>query len=220
MPADEPNANEALQSLSSLDDPLRRRLYEYVVEAIEPVSRDDAATATDVGRTLAAYHLDKLADAGLLATHYQRPAGRGGPGAGRPAKLYTRATREMSVSVPPRDYRLLAELLVQSLEQDPNVRSVVNDAAFAAGQRAGDAFPRNVVEALRSCGYLPHRYDGGPIELRNCPFHAVARDHTEVVCGLNLRLVEGVLAGCGETEAHADLDPHPNRCCVVINPIE
>jgi hypothetical protein len=35
----------------------------------------------------------------------------------------------MSVSVPLRDYRLLAELLVQSLEQDPNVRSVVNDAA-------------------------------------------------------------------------------------------
>ena len=60
---------------------------------------------------------------------------------------------------------------------------------------------------------------GGPIELRNCPFHAVARDHTEVLCGLNLRLVEGVLAGCGETDAHADLDPHPNRCCVVINPI-
>ena len=95
---------------------------------------------------------------------------------------------------------------------------MVNDAAFAAGQRAGDAFPRNVVEALRSCGYLPRRYDGGPIELRNCPFHAVARDHTEVLCGLNLGLVEGVLPGWGDTDAHADLDPYPNRCCVVITP--
>ena len=111
------------------------------------------------------------------------------------------------------DYRLLAELLVQSLEQDPNVRSVV-DAAFAAGQRAGDAFPRNVVEALRSCGYLPRRPVGAGT-VRSTP----SRGHTKVLCGLNLRLVEGVLAGCGETDAHADLDPHPNRCCVVINPI-
>lgn len=74
----------------------------------------------------------------------RRVANRILAGAGRPAKLYARKTREMSVSVAPRDHRLLAELLVQSLEQDPNVRSVVNDAAFAAGQRAGDVFPRTV----------------------------------------------------------------------------
>jgi hypothetical protein len=130
----------------------------------------------------------------------RRVANRILAGAGRPAKLYARATREMSVSVAPRDHRLLAELLVQSLEQDPNVRSVVNDAAFAAGQRAGDVFPRTVVEALRSCGYLPHRYDGGPIELRNRPFA-----HRR----------EGPYGG----GVRADLDPHPNRCCVAINPI-
>src|SRR3569833_924177 len=102
----------ALSGLSHLDDPLRRELYEYVVDNDGPVSREQAAAAASVGRTLAAYHLDKLAEAGLLAISYQRPAGRGGPGAGRPAKLYTRTTRELAVSVPPRDYELLATLLV------------------------------------------------------------------------------------------------------------
>ena len=108
----------ALNGLSHLDDPLRRQLYEYVIESDGPVSREQAAAAASIGRTLAAYHLDKLAEAGLLTVSYQRPAGRGGPGAGRPAKLYTRAARELTVSVPPRDYELLAKLLVASVEQD------------------------------------------------------------------------------------------------------
>ena len=73
-----------------------------MTESDGPVSREQAAAATSIGRTLAAYHLDKLADAGLLTTRYERPAGRGGPGAGRPAKLYTPATQEMSVTLPPR----------------------------------------------------------------------------------------------------------------------
>jgi predicted ArsR family transcriptional regulator len=80
----------ALNGLSHLDDPLRRQLYDYVTESDGAVSREQAAAAASIGRTLAAYHLDKLADAGLLTVSYQRPAGRGGPGAGRPAKLYTR----------------------------------------------------------------------------------------------------------------------------------
>jgi predicted ArsR family transcriptional regulator len=217
MATNQPHETDALESLSNLDDPLRRRLYRYVADADAPVSRDDAATTIGIGRTLAAYHLDKLAGAGLLDTHYQRQDGKGGPGAGRPAKLYTRAAREMSVTVPPRDYLLLAQLLVESLEHDVGVRSVVHNAAFDAGRRAGDASGRDIVEALRSCGYLPRMSDDGRIDLRNCPFHLVAQDHTEVVCELNLRLVEGVVAGCATRKARAELDPHPNRCCVVIH---
>ncbi|MBY0288985.1 MAG: helix-turn-helix domain-containing protein [Mycobacteriaceae bacterium] len=217
MASNPPDERDALESLSNLDDPLRRRLYRHVADADVPVSRDDAATTVGIGRTLAAYHLDKLADAGLLDIHYQRPCGRGGPGAGRPAKMYTRATGEISVSVPPRDYLLLAQLLVESLEFDAGVRTVVNDAAFDAGRRAGDASGRDIIEALHSCGYQPRVVDDGRIELRNCPFHVVAQDHTEVVCGLNLRLVEGVLAGCVAKKARAELDPHPKRCCVVID---
>jgi predicted ArsR family transcriptional regulator len=218
MPTNRPGDLAALNGLSQLDDPLRRQLYECVLESDEPVSREQAAAAASIGRTLAAYHLDKLADAGLLAVSYQRPEGRGGPGAGRPAKLYTRAAQEMTVSVPPRDYELLARLLVASVEQDASgaVQQAVNRAADEAGRRAGAEARGNVADALRSCGYLPHADDNGYLKLRNCPFHSVARDHRDVVCGLNLRLVEGVIAGCGHPQALAELDPHPDRCCVVV----
>jgi predicted ArsR family transcriptional regulator len=219
MPTDRPGDLAALAGLSHLDDPLRRQLYPYVAESDGPVSREQAGAAASIGRTLAAYHLDKLADAGLLAVSYQRPAGRGGPGAGRPAKLYTRAAQEITVSVPPRDYELLARLLVASVEQDAGgaVQQAVNDAAHEAGRRAGAETGGNVVAALRNCGYLPHADDEGRIKLRNCPFHLVAQDHRDVVCGLNLRLVEGIIAGCRHPHARAELEPHSDRCCVVVH---
>jgi predicted ArsR family transcriptional regulator len=218
MTASRPADLAAVSGLSHLDDPLRRRLYETVIESDGPVSREQAAAAASIGRTLAAYHLDKLAEAGLLAVSYQRPAGRGGPGAGRPAKLYTRAQREITVSVPPRDYELLARLLVTSVEQDTSgsVQKAVNRAAHDAGRRAGTEAGGKVVDALRNCGYLPRTDGDGRIDLRNCPFHLVAQNHRDVVCGLNLHLVEGVIAGCGHPHAHAELDPAPDRCCVVV----
>ncbi len=222
MSGNRPADLTALNGLSHLDDPLRRRLYDYVTESRGPVSREEAARAADIGRTLAAYHLDKLAEAGLLAISYQRPAGRGGPGAGRPAKFYTRSRTEIAVSVPPRDYELLARLLVSSVEEDSSgaVQQAVNNAAHEAGRGAGAeaAAPGgSLVSALRKCGYLPSADDDGRIDLRNCPFHLVAQDHRETVCGLNLRLVEGVIAGSGHPRARAELDPDPERCCVVVH---
>lgn len=203
--------------LSILDDALRKRLYDYVADHDEPVSREDAAAATGAGRTLVAYHLDKLAEAGLLAISYQRPPGRGGPGAGRPAKLYTRADQEWVVTVPPRDYELLARLLVRAAEQDQSgsVRQAVENAASEAGRQSATDADADLLALLRKSGYEPCA-DAGCIELRNCPFHRVARDHRELVCGLNLRLVEGMLAGSG-TAAKAVLAPRPGRCCVVID---
>src|SRR5689334_22236948 len=129
MPPHRPDDLAALSGLVHLDDPLRRRLYEYVADSDGPVSQDQAAAVTGIGRSLAAYHLDKLADAGLLTVGYQRLTGRNGPGAGRPAKLYTRSSREMRVSVPPRDYELLARLLLAAVEQDASgaVRAAVDD---------------------------------------------------------------------------------------------
>jgi len=66
---------------------------------------------------------------------------------------------------------------------------------------------------LEAQGYEP-RIEGGAVTLVNCPFHRLARDHTELVCGMNLRLVEGVLDGLGSTGLTARLHPDPARCCV------
>ncbi|MCV7257495.1 helix-turn-helix transcriptional regulator [Mycobacterium shimoidei] len=207
---------DAVAGLSSLDDPARRRLYEYVASRDKPVARDEAATAVGISRTLAAYHLDKLADAGILAVSYARPPGRSGPGAGRPTKRYTRTQQELSASVPPRNYGLLARLLAQAVTADTSgaVASAVAAAARKAGRTsAGDG---GVIDSLCGSGYEPARTAAGDIELRNCPFHQLMREYPELVCGLNLELIQGMLEARGERPSRAVLAPREDRCCVVV----
>jgi len=213
-----------LASLSSLDDPVRRRLYEVVTRQPGPVSRDEAASAAGIGRALAVYHLDKLVESGLLTASYSRPPGRSGPGAGRPAKLYARSDREFAVTVPTREYELAARLLVQAVEADPSGRSrtALAEAARRLGTELGSAFRPDAAErddvegALTRQGYEPRRGGDGVIRLRNCPFHQLAEQHREVTCGMNLALVEGLVAGLGADGWHPALDPRPGHCCVAI----
>jgi predicted ArsR family transcriptional regulator len=211
-----------LASVSSLDDPVRRRLYEVVARRTEPVGRDEAADAAGIGRALAVYHLDKLVEAGLLTATYARPAGRTGPGAGRPAKLYARSDREFAVSVPPREYELAARLLAQAVEADASGRSrvVLRDAARRLGAELGSRFRSQGTEDLETTlaahGYEPRRDDAGTIRLRNCPFHQLVAAHRNIVCGMNLGLIEGLIAGLEMPGARPALDPSPGYCCVTI----
>jgi len=212
----EPGSLADLESLSSLADPVRRRLYEAVVGSSKAIGRDEAAAAAGVGRSLAAYHLDRLAEEGLLEVSYGRPEGRGGPGAGRPAKLYRRSAREFSLSAPPRDYGLLAEIILRADEDDPAVRASVERKAREVGEQLGrQARGEEVEQVLRRRGYEPF-FDEGTLRFRNCPFHALVEAHRQSVCGLNLALVEGILEGAGARKARASLEPEPGCCCVVV----
>src|SRR5579885_2681097 len=140
-------ALDDLDALTALADPVRRRLYEVVCDARRPTGRE-AAAAAGLSRSLAAYHLDRLARSGLLEVSYGRPPGRGGPGAGRPAKLYRRASAEFALCAPPRDYALLAEILLRADRDDvpPSERAVGREL----GRQSG-----SLREALRSRGYEP-----------------------------------------------------------------
>jgi predicted ArsR family transcriptional regulator len=213
---------DPLASLSTLDDPVRRRLYEVVRDRTEPVGRDEAAAEAGVGRALAVYHLDKLVESGLLTASYRRPPGRSGPGAGRPAKLYARSDREFVVTVPPREYELAARLLLQAVEADSSGRSrpALRDAARRLGAELGSRFQRGGADlegALAGQGYEPRRGEDGVIRLRNCPFHQLAEDHRDITCGMNLGLIEGIVAGLGAARARPVLDPAPGHCCVTIS---
>jgi predicted ArsR family transcriptional regulator len=204
---------DQIAALSALDDPVRRRLYEHVGRSIEPVGRDAAAAAAGVTRSLAAYHLDRLAAEGLLDVAYERRSGRSGPGAGRPAKLYARAEREFSASAPPRDYGVAALLLAEAAASDPSGKtaSALRNAAVRRGRESAGE-PGDVAELLTARGYEPYD-DDGVLRLRNCPFHAAARRHPEVVCDMNLALVRGLLEG---RDVDAVLEPAPGRCCVAL----
>lgn len=207
---------DAVAGLGSLDDPIRRRLYAYVVSRDTPVARDDAATATGISRTLAAYHLDKLAEAGILTVGYARTSGRVGPGAGRPAKQYQRRRQELSASVPPRNYTLLAQLLAEAVDTDDSgtVRATVATVARTIGRTS--TADGGLDERLRTAGYEPAETADGDIELRNCPFHRIAHQYTELVCGLNLQLIQGMLEADDDRPQRAVLAPGDDRCCVVV----
>jgi predicted ArsR family transcriptional regulator len=210
---------EPQAAISTLGDATRRRVYEHVASQSSPVSRDQAATATGIGRTLAAYHLDRLAAEGLLTVTYERRSGRSGPGAGRPAKLYSRGERDIAVSVPPRDYHLAARLLADAAAADTG--GVTHRALCTAAERLGREIAEESGDAgleplLRERGYEPFRDDDGVVRLRNCPFHAVARRHPEIVCAMNLALLEGLVAGLGEPGLSATLEPSSSCCCVAL----
>ncbi|MBW3619659.1 MAG: ArsR family transcriptional regulator [Actinobacteria bacterium] len=207
-----------LDPVCSLEDATRRRLYDFVAAAGGPVTRDDASVALDIDRSLVAYHLDKLAAQGLLAVSFARPEGRTGPGAGRPAKHYERSDHEFAVSVPPRDYRLAAELLARAAASDATgtVREALHRAADELGRElAGHAgTPGDLVAHLEGQGFEPYD-DAGVTRLRNCPFHRLAQEHSELVCGMNLAMLTGVAEALG-AETEARLDPAPDRCCVAF----
>ena len=208
---------DMIAGVGLLADTARRGLYDFVVAQAAPVTREEAAQAIGLSRTLAAYHLDRMADAGLLDVSYARTAGRTGPGSCRPAKRYARAVQEVAVSLPPRNYSLLAHILADAVSGDDSgeVAEAVTLAARHVGQSLGSsATPFDAV--LDSSGFEPERTDDGEVTLRNCPFHSVVSEHTALVCTLNHAFVQGVLTGTGERPERAELCPGDGRCCVII----
>ena len=227
-PEQEPPRDD-VASIGSLGDPTRRVLYEFVTRQAEPTGRDEAAAAAGVGRTLAAYHLDRMVEDGLLEVSFARRTGRSGPGAGRPAKLYRRAAREFNITLPPRDYELAARILADAVETEPTGR------AKAALQETAESFGREVAaeverrtrgrsethrlavleQVLAERGYEPFRDDDGVVRLRNCPFDRLADTHRQMVCGMNLALL-GQAAASQKGTVKAVLDPRPDMCCVAL----
>jgi predicted ArsR family transcriptional regulator len=220
---------DRLAALGALAEPLRRRLYRYVVGRSEPVSRDDAAAAMETPRSVAAFHLDKLAEAGLLEVEFRRPPGRGGPGAGRPAKLYRAAVSETSLSVPERRYEVAATLLAQAVA-DASAQGVAAadqlgatarsygrqlGAAAVTDARTPDERRERLVALLEAHGYAPSIEDD-VVVLGNCPYRRLADAHPELVCAMNREIAAGILEAAGLSPAGARLDPAPGRCCVTL----
>ena len=227
---------DQLTSVGALAEPARRALYEYVLRQQGPVGREQAAEAVGMPLHSVKFHLDKLAASGLLEVEYRRLTGRTGPGAGRPSKLYRPSRREVAFTVPPRRYHLAGEVLAEAAERAMRdrlpVRQAVEEVAREVGRELGstpvgdqdddgsaggaaeDELGRTAA-VLETHGYQPHRVDG-ELCLLNCPFDRLAADHTELVCGLNLALIEGVLDALEAETLSPRLAPAPGHCCVRV----
>jgi predicted ArsR family transcriptional regulator len=197
-------------------------LYDYVRRQDHPVGREEAAEAVTISRSLAAFHLDKLVEVGLLGARYEAPIDRP-RGRGRAPKVYEAPGDGFALTIPQRQYELMADILAEAVEGDP---ARAGDAAGRVAHQRGNeigagllATQPDVVDVLAGLGFEPRQH-AERVLLQNCPFHALAARHTALVCGLNHRFVDGLLAGLGVGDVETRLAPRPDACCVELTTAE
>jgi predicted ArsR family transcriptional regulator len=204
-------------AVAALADASRQALYDYVRRQSHPVSREEAADALRMSRSLAAFHLDKLVDAGLLNARYEAPPYQP-RGRGRTPKVYQVADDGLAITIPERRYELMAEILADAVADDP---AHADDAALQHARRRGEALGSDLhgvelLDVLSGLGFEPDRAGGDPVVLHNCPFHGLAMRQTELVCGLNHAFLAGVVAGLDVSGIHPRLAPRAGACCVEL----
>ena len=221
-----------MAAIAALDDDVRRSLYEHVRAAGVPVTREEAATAVGISRKLAAFHLDKLVDLGVLRSGFGPATGRR---VGRAPRRYEPAEEDIAVRVPERSPELLASILVDAVTSErPDERA--EEAALRVARERGTALGTDERARLRGGrvgaeralatseellarqGFEPFR-ENGSVRLRNCPFHPMAGVAPALVCGLNRAYLAGMIEGldAGDRVA-AELAPRAGECCVELQP--
>lgn len=219
-----------IAAVALLAEPVRQRLYSYLRERHEPVGREDAARNAGIAVKLAAFHLDRMAEAGLLEVEYRRLSGRVGPGAGRPAKLYSLSSRNISIAIPQTRYALAASMMATALsggfsgsDGADKLREVATTAGASLGAgirqqvRTNRARREAVRRELEQLGYDPQSQGSGVLNLRNCIFSDLSVSHRELVCGMNAAFVRGLLEGASLRSSRVEGQPvDPPSCCVHI----
>jgi predicted ArsR family transcriptional regulator len=221
--------DDDLEAIGVFGEPQRRRVYEHL-QAEGSATVSELVTALGMGRTLVAFHLGKLVDAGFVEAVAPEPA----TGTlGRPAQRYRITRREVVAAVPDRRYDLLAAVLLDGLVDHRPGESARTSALRAAHRRgaelgrqwatrAGSAQSRAPLSRLEplltALGYAPRR-DTVELLIRNCPFDKFRPTNTDEVCPLNQALCDGYLEGLELNDRlRARLQPHSDICCVVFGP--
>jgi predicted ArsR family transcriptional regulator len=210
--------------LAVLAEPQRARVYELLLASTTPPTVTEISQALTIGRTLTAFHLDRLQAAGLV-----EPADEAGAAPrrrGRPAMRYRAVPEEFSATVPTRRYDVLAEILVSAAREQGQSESLLAAGSRVARRRGREmagqqkaegtaASSQQIRQWLFEFGYLPSGESS--ISTRNCPFSRLRTLDTQLVCSLNVALVEGYLEGLGVANDYAAvLRPDPPHCCVLV----
>lgn len=210
-----------VRAVAALQDPIRRALFAFISRSQAPVGRDEAATAVRLPRTTAAFHLDRLVEAGVLVVEFSRLNGRTGPGSGRPAKLYRLESTEVSAAIPERHYDLMGDVLAASIEAADESGGAIRESLTATARRHGRELGTasgSLGAMLEKTGYVPEAAGDGSLVLTNCPFHRLAASHTDIICQANLALLEGAAEGARDQACQIIFEPGDGHCCVRIVP--
>jgi len=218
-----------LMAVALLAEPTRQQLYLYIRERQEPVGRKEAARDTGIKPRLAAFHLDRMAEAGLLDVEYRRLSGRVGPGAGRPAKVYSLSWRSFSVEIPQTRYALAASMMATALSaggQRADGTESLQDVATSVGQNLGEEIRRQartkpsrleaVKTKLKQLGYEPQVQDSGDWTMRNCIFAELSKSHRDLVCPMNAAFMTGLVGGAHLPSIHVERRTARPGCCVQL----
>lgn len=219
----------AVEAVASLTDPVRRGLFDAVAAARAPLTREQAAAQVGVSRRLAAFHLDKLVAVGLLEVQTAPAAGR----VGRRPRVYRRAAADLRVSVPSRRPVLLARLLLQALsdrrpgEDGPAAARRVSSARgredgaserrqLRPGRLGAERALAMVRGLLERLGYEPTPPEPDRLGFAACPFHPLANEAPDLVCGIHHAYVAGLVEGLEASALEVRLAPGTDGCCVEV----
>lgn len=221
----------AITAVSALEDEFRRGMYAFIRSARRPVTRDEAAASVGISRKLAAFHLDKLVEVGVLLASYGTADGV--RKVGRSPKVYEPSGIDIQVSIPQRRHDVLADVLVDAVLTQ-NADETGREAAVRVAHERGRVVGRTEREhtrpgrlgaeraltlvdgLLQRYGFEPARETPTCVRLRNCPFHPLAAKAPALVCGINHAFLGGVVSGLDATTVEAVLEPRTGECCVEL----
>ena len=177
----------------------REALLQALRESRRGLDTNELAGALAVHPNTVRWHLGVLGDAGLVEALPERRRGRG-----RPSVVY-RLTGE-GVARDRDDYRLLATMLAGIVADDRDGEARAYEAGVSWGRHLQAAEPESGVAELLDRQGFEATEAGDAIEMRRCPFYALAAETPGVVCPLHRGVIDGALQHAGSARSVARLD--------------
>lgn len=196
----------------------RAHILETLREEGSALSLAQLAEMTGLHPNTLRGHLDELVSAGTVRRTRAPVEGRG-----RPAWLYVADGPDPA---PGSEYAGLAAALAIGLERTSVAPRAAAEAAGwewgrdLAGQTPDETDSRRRVRlVLERLGFAPRDDRQATVRLTRCPLLQTARAHPEVVCGVHLGIVQGVLAESGADPGTAALHPfaEPGACVLTLH---
>jgi len=222
-----------VDALAGIAQPELREIVLFARSRSRPISADDVAAEFGIHRSVARGRLDRLAETGLLTVSFKRLSGRAGPGAGRPAKLYSVPPETTALEFPARHYERLVAHFVDAVPEETRTEvgeEFGRDLAGEAGLprvRGFRAAAERACEALGKLGFQASVVDADEhsvtIATPTCPLRPLVMAKAEAATvdrGMWAGLVKAHLPAqstCKVTcETRDCLDSH-SSCRVVLD---